>query len=127
MGTDIHLVIERKVKDKWIGIYASNAGYYANLRAEHRDYQFFGALANVRAVGPEPKGWPSDVSDLTHLIFSDVGKEGHSHSYYSAKEFCNIYNKIRKSEGGKKMSSYNILQIWPEDLKKYRVLFYFDN
>lgn len=109
MGADIHIYAERRLKD---GSWSYLRGYdahnrrtyddkpekqsYGNLlfsRARSRDYGFFADLAGVRGPGPAPKGLPDDVSPLVAEESELYGGDGHSHSWYSAKEFVPIFMK----------------------------------
>ena len=113
MGCDIHIIIEQKVKDKWVGTFATNkAKYNDSLLGYHRNYDFFNRLAGVRCYNGvklnQPKGIPNNISDLSKLVINEWEGDGHSHSYFSAREFCDLFNKEFK---GKARGSYDILGI----------------
>lgn len=134
MGCDIHIVIEKKVNDKWLGVYASDIiDIYPNEpKGNERWYLFFDKLAGVRQRGSIPqnttKGFPDDLSELGYYISQEM--DGHSPSYCSAKEFCDFYNASELElivDKPIKSSSVKILGLWESDLEDYRVVFYFDN
>ena len=132
MGCDIHYIIEKKVEDKWIGVFTT-AGLYWECHPEgkNRNYDFFGRLANVReydANHPDPKGIPDDISDLSRMCISEIGTDGHSHSYCTAGEFCDAFNKNKRKKGQR--PEHEILGIYIEEdvnINDLRVVFYFDN
>jgi hypothetical protein len=101
MGCDIHIVVEQRVGDKWVGLHAFP---YARTRKETpdslpwgsyvargRNYEMFGKLANVRGNdGIDPKGLPDDASDLTMLVLGDE-EDLHSHTWWSMKDAWPIF------------------------------------
>ena len=99
MGCDIHLILEKKVNDKWLGVWATDSlpnGW--SLPITHRNYEFFSNLANVRSEKPEsnrnrPKGLPSNISELAKISIANIGDDGHSHSYFTVDEFIEIFLK----------------------------------
>lgn len=98
MGCDIHIVVERKWKDRWIAVRTDQGfarGGYSDERTEWvypeiggRNYPFFARLAGVRGDGPEPLGIPSDASDHTLMAMDLWGSDAHSHSYLPLKDFA---------------------------------------
>lgn len=115
MGCDIHMMIERKVKNTKHGsvwatvntlnpIHADGLSHAKNLkddapyghyyRVEHRNYEFFADLACVRGEGEyQDRGLPDDVAPLTLEFSESWGYDGHSHSYLYADEFIPLYIK----------------------------------
>jgi hypothetical protein len=111
MGCDIHLVLERKHKDKWVGVYDygyrtlppgffekhySEEGKYIEGRwfsyaCKRRNYEAFAKMAGVRGEGPDPKGMPDDASDLSLMISDHWGIDGHSHSWLTLPEAVEIF------------------------------------
>lgn len=114
MGCDIHMVLERKFGDEWVGMHNYNAPDYKALHINNliddggeppkrawisykimqRDYQLFGELAGVRkasSLGNEPRGLPQDASQLTTVMADEWGMDGHSHSHLSLPEFIAAY------------------------------------
>ncbi|WP_454627697.1 hypothetical protein [Bradyrhizobium cenepequi] len=110
MGCDIHPVLEKKWthpktgETKWVGqhafpyvtikeVWKDGAVVATNVwhspRAQSRDYGLFAKLAGVRGDGPDPRGYPEDVSDLTLMELGAVGGNAdlHSHSWASAREW----------------------------------------
>ena len=95
MGTDIHMVTEKKVADGWLGVngfpnlfMTENSSTWP--RAVDRNYDLFAALASVRGEGMAPKGLPDDASVLTRLML-DAGSDDHSHSWLSVEEAVPIF------------------------------------
>lgn len=104
MGCDIHLVIETKIKNKWVGVWHSGGPWYPRFDTarkegpfetlKHRDYEFFGRIANVRGPGDlEPIGIPEDASDLSRAMLEEWAGDGHSESHMSLREF--ILHKLK--------------------------------
>ena len=113
MGCDIHMVLERKIKDEWVGVHnyhgfeavalrgvgnltkeKSSLQGWISFRITDRDYQLFGELAGVRTdgtLGNQPQGLPEDASQLTRVSADEWGMDGHSHSYLSLTEFVSAY------------------------------------
>lgn len=109
MGADIHIYAERKLKD---GTWAMCQSYSSIdsksfspkeagtkwFKIQDRDYSFFAALAGVRGSGPEPRGMPEDASPLVREECDDWSGDGHSHSWYSAREFVPIFMAHKMSD-----------------------------
>lgn len=112
MGCDIHMVLERKHGDEWIGMHNYNAPNPAALdtttfddnppsqyrwisyKIMGRDYRLFGELAGVRTTGTlgnEPRGIPQNASQLTNALVDEWDSDGHSHSHLSLTEFIAAY------------------------------------
>lgn len=96
MGTDIHVVVERRWRGKWIGVSTDRGipsggvdDYVTSIfpMIGRRNYAFFGRLAGVRCEGPDPNGLPHDVSDLALMIGADQDW-GHSHGWLPLKDFA---------------------------------------
>ena len=108
MGCDIHMVLEKKDKDRdrWVGIHnyphinihAYTGGIPDQImgkawpRILGRNYDLFAKLAGVRGDGPDPLGVPEDVSDLAAMEIAGWSGDGHSHSYLSLAEFTRRYS-----------------------------------
>lgn len=153
MGCDIHFVVEglRNADgvDKWVGEIGSSgisAWLPYKLRKEvpilnckDRNYYFFGLLAGVRAPGPEPLGAPPDISDMAFAEIDRWGRNGHSHSYCTLREFVTKYlasMDISKAAADKLEGKDPVLEFLqadtsfqydPDDIDLYRVVFWFDN
>jgi len=106
MGADIHLVLERKHKGRWIGLHAfdskifdatSVTGYHF-FHACERNYVRFAALAGVRSHGPAPKGYPADISDLAQMMIEQWDSDGHSHTWYYLDEAARIFKETERGE-----------------------------
>lgn len=102
MGCDIHLYCEQKYKDKWLSadFYCQNK-YSLDYKDEPsmsvvhlyngRNYTLFSILANVRnSDGNEyisqPRGLPLNISEKVKEEYSIWDLDGHSCSWYTAKE-----------------------------------------
>jgi hypothetical protein len=105
MGADIHIYAEYKAGDSPWTPHPSHVrdefGYIESIGGD-RNYGVFAALAGVRGYGPEPKGWPNDVSDIVLEAINRWKNDAHSRSYYSFKEF----RKIVKNQGYPSYSEY---------------------
>jgi hypothetical protein len=155
MGCDIHIVIEQKWRDRWVGVrtsqgfvtggYAGEENSWAYPALGGRNYAFFARLAGVRGDGPPPLGIPSDASDLTLMQVLDWGEDGHSHSYLPLKEFaarwCHGDPKFVAAMAAERLNgedrAYAVLlnrasiSVFDPhndlDIDDFRVVFWFDN
>lgn len=144
MGCDIHFVIEEYFLDRWVGVYATDTRLLRPKRPDersipvvclmnHRNYQFFAALAGVRGDGPDPNGLPNDASELTQILVSYWDGDGHSHGHCSLVEFTEKWERARfptnesaaKSLLGEHRRAEEIFE--QSNLENYRVCFWFDN
>lgn len=146
MGCDIHIVVERHVGDKWVGIDATN--YFAISRhskddprhafpvCRDRNYERFAKLAGVRGEGPAPLGLPDDISDLTRLEVDRWGVDGHSHSWLSLREAAQVWLETEWRAPGVPLDPKSYEAMYPEshyfncengDFADYRIVFWFDN
>lgn len=156
MGCDIHMVVERKWGEKWVGLHAApfmrtysreneTAPLTMNFHGwdiKNRNYEFFAKLAGVRGKGPEPRGVPDDASELTLMEVDYYGQDGHSHSWSMAQEFYDLFREsnewlvVNSLEGSVRVSIDDLLGVAYIDLEdeeeenavdNYRVVFWFDN
>lgn len=138
MGADIHFIVEQRIKsqrgkDRWIGV--TSSGYNSKTKGSSRFYEFFSALAGVRGPGPKPKGHPKNLSDLSKIVLKQWDGDSHSHTYYTAEDFCKLYlesvTKYWPEFVAKHpwLDSYNILGVYSDKppLSDYRVIIFFDN
>lgn len=156
MGCDIHMVVERKFGERWVGVHACPYGWaevmpptggfvsgrtYWPVRS--RNYDLFAALAGVRGDGPEPRGLPDDASDLTVMEAEGWGDDGHSHSWLPLSEALMLFIQHRQVgalEGGHPLDYFGVDVYTDEDnegdppdlnarptLAEYRLVFWFDN
>jgi hypothetical protein len=108
VGCDIHCILEQYDGKRWIGI---NRFEPIPLRAidmrgppldhhtnwlywniEQRNYHLFERLAGVRGdQGPEPRGIPINVSELTRMEIDHWGSDGHSHSWGLLSEIGGLF------------------------------------
>lgn len=145
MGTDIHMMIERKVGAKWVPYPWPNSIVYDD--ATERYYKLFGLLAGVRGYsfeGMEPRGMPEDFSAPTvrqvmppeHYTTSrekyldtpmtDGTLGDHSYSYLTVWEVLQLLAKHPDIGGG----FPDVVVPWLRTLgepDKVRVVFGFDS
>lgn len=137
MGCDIHYVVEKNVKGKWLGIFKDSP---QNGFAKERDYDFFAEIANVRGqstLNHYPKFLPTDIGELALYQILECGTDGHSHSHMSIKEFSEIALKVKNSRF---KTEYDIKYPWEllfgnpyflntddDKIEDYRIVFWFDN
>ena len=132
MGCDIHMVLEREIEGKWIGLHAypylspaalnirrdgyervedvKSMGWLAN----QRNYKLFGAIANVRMDSPfgyEPRGLPDDVSDLAYAASEEYGPDGHSHSWLLLPDFLKCYGWAKHGEASDEHTAASLAAI----------------
>lgn len=153
MGCDIHLVLERRHRDKWIAVdtftghhrarWALKKGEYnwSPPLASDRNYDRFAKLAGVRGDGPEPRGVPPDASETTQYMVERWGEDGHSHSWLPLAEAVKIWaeTEFGDSEPTDSMGKHNrqyptsyffgvdIPEGSGESIDDYRLVFWFDN
>jgi hypothetical protein len=95
MGCDIHAHLEILWQEDgqescWL--------YYTPLSI-NRDYRLFARMANVRNYRGEvtpiaaPRDLPTNISQMTRIRASLWGDDGHSHSWLSLEELCQIINE----------------------------------
>ena len=144
MGCDIHMVVELRVGSKWIGVNGmhhvtthkrreDDLGFAIPI-ASTRNYQRFARLAGVRGDGPEPKGLPEDISDLTRLEVEGWDGDGHSHSWLPLKEAARIWletdrydNEVDPESYEAKFPASHFFGVDDSRADDYRVVFWFDN
>ncbi len=119
MGCDIHVFTEAletiNGTAKWFNCDHWKLNKYFGAESEReydvvaitreRDYELFGALANVRngddnAFISEPKGMPEDASPQTVAAAEGWDGDGHSHSYCTLTElkaFQALSGKVKRS------------------------------
>ena len=118
MGCDIHLYCEKMVYSEKCGNFWWCCDYFTlnpfykcyenEIKYDHhsiwdeRSYDAFGILANVRNSGheivlDEPRGLPKDVSDFVKTEADSWMPDGHSHSWFTAKELFAYDRKYPKS------------------------------
>lgn len=155
MGCDIHMVVERKWGDKWVGLHAvpymktysrkdGRAPLESNFISwdiKSRNYDLFAKLAGVRGDGPQPKGIPTDASELALMEIDSWGCDGHSHSWCTAQEFFDLFQATNEwlvtaklVEGATPVTIDDLMGISYDEIygsgaadTMYRVVFWFDN
>lgn len=135
MGCDIHLVLEKKFREQWVGVPMERCPCT-------RNYKRFGLLAGVRDEGPDPRGIPEDASALARMEIEDWGVDGHSHSWCTLQEY--VQACLASEHDPEKMLDPNdervknpyyhyfglyVLKLdgYSEQIDDYRVVFWFDN
>lgn len=151
MGCDIHVVVEQRHEGKWIGVHdcppvrargSNKEMTYAWHEIGDRNYTRFGLLAGVRSDGPEPRGFPSDASDLASIRGRSWHGDGHSHSWTTAYELIPIMMETAGDKDRATLAAYlldsqraaaeYVMHRWlaidrsvdPEDV---RIVYWFDN
>ncbi len=155
MGCDIHMVLEKKVGEKWVGLHSFP---YATTRntgsgndkypittgsgwmARERDYDLFADLAGVRGdstTGNKPRGEPDDISDLGRLMIDRDGGDGHSHTHMLLTEAWplfvihklggSIFDTMRKELGMSMFGFEDFDTDETPDTDNYRLIIWFDN
>lgn len=155
MGCDIHIVIECKWGDRWVGLCTDQGYFTGSYKGEEcgysypavgsRDYPFFARLAGVRGDGPEPLGVPDDASDLTVMLVSGWEHDGHNFSHLPLKEFAKRWcaddkafasvTAAERLEGSDRAyarllnrASMGTFDLYDDmDVEDFRVVFWFDN
>lgn len=136
MGCDIHFHVEVKINGKW--------EHYSHPSIQ-RYYYLFAKLAGVRnseGIKPvvEPKGLPSDMSNLTKIDADYWGLDRHSSSWLNAKEIAKVESWWNDLDNGSIES-----EVWgylfgnpisgpeeggagyPREIEDVRIVFWFDN
>lgn len=155
MGCDIHIVLERKDKDRdcWVGarsykyfaktLLAENyEGHYAGFIIKQRNYAFFNDLCGVRGDGSKfgytPKGLPEDASSMTLFELGD-DTDLHSHSWVTMQELHPVMAKHFGAALVKRrltdQHAPDVLRTYVDDdigdahapLEDWRLVFAFDN
>lgn len=94
MGCDIHLHSEVKIKGKW--------RHHSTIEVR-RNYALFAKMADVRngfEILPisQPKGLPSDISEVTSVYRDKRGTDGHSDSFLTLEEIKDLCNYIDEQD-----------------------------
>lgn len=146
MGCDIHLVLEKRHGDKWVGVdtFTSFQRQYASGEpmdgfsmpiARSRNYERFAALAGVRGSGAEARGLPDDASDTTRLMSEEWGVDGHSHSWLPLTDAAKVWAATERYDVSDFAKTYPESHYFNVDCSEgsrndaadYRVVFWFDN
>ena len=136
MGCDIHTVIEKRVKGKWITVKLPHYRQPCNSRFYHR---FNLLCSGVRGDGSENPalGIPEDASETARYLIEEDGEDGHSHSYMDLEKAAQICLQSDKDFPGFKADSfaekYPVSHYFSVDNDvavrngEYRLVFWFDN
>lgn len=110
MGCDIHLFVEKKSSNGIWNFCCGERKWWTNQKPPmasgcyaERNYNLFGALANVRwATGEnkEPLGFPEDASSSVKLRYERWGCDAHSASYMSLVEAEPLFLKYYEEPYG---------------------------
>lgn len=134
MGCDIHMVLERKVNGKWLGLHDFPYGS-GRWRARDRNYERFNAIAGIRGDGPAtPKGLPVDTSDLGRYVVEGWDSDGHSHTWLTLREAVKIFLATQywppdaDEKHAREWPASYFFDIEDEgDVDEYRLIIFFDN
>lgn len=111
MGCDIHMYVERKIRNQWysadyfvpsVSYKPDQWGIVPKTKYQHvelyggRNYALFATLANVRNYGntayiSEPKGLPDDITDFVKEEWETWKFDGHSRSYLTLQELIDFH------------------------------------
>lgn len=142
MGCDIHLVVERKLDDRWVTVHTMSGHNRAprQLRngehgwstpvARSRNYRRFAALAGIRGDGPEPRGLPDDLSETGQYLVEFWGADGHSHSWLAVTDAAAVFLETEDEtldEWAIKNPTVYYFDVEPGDADDHRIVFWFDN
>lgn len=150
MGCDIHMVLEQKVGNHWIGQHKFRAirdkeRGWVGWRAIERRYPLFADLAGVRGEpedtrGMAARGMPLDASPLARQFAEKWGNDGHSHTWRTAEDFAYLHAKHTdeltkilaekvKGETRDPLFDYAYELLGLDDLpsEDYRLVIFFDN
>lgn len=154
MGCDIHMVLEQRHNNRWVGIrdydglyttamrispknYGDNApeiDNYMGWVVRNRNYELFSKLASVRGHGPPPRGLPKDISDLARIHTDDWGGDGHSHSWGLLSEIGGLFVAHYTPQKALTEDRYKaVLELFgvpfmsPDNLDQLRLVYWFDN
>lgn len=136
MGCDIHLVLERKVDDRWIAVdtfkgHESALGRgYQWPAATARNYGRFAKLANVRGDGPAPRGLPEQLSETAAFLVKKWGEDGHSHSWLPLKDAAAAFLETDRHDPDGFREKYPhsyYFGVDCDEVDQHRLVFWFDN
>ena len=126
MGCDIHMIVEKRTDNGWFGIFTPT---WKAGKACERSYVAFARLAGVRGAGPEPRGIPEDVSQLSQFWIDDWDTDGHHHSWIALDEAVALFKEIKTDE--KFLDDYSLFGVETETLgghpSDYRLIYWIDN
>jgi hypothetical protein len=144
MGCDIHGVVERRVRGKWVAVrvlqglhgtrWASSPYGYVSDAARSRNYERFAALAGVRGAGPAPRGVPEDASETTAFLVEDYGADGHSHSWLPLAEAAEVFARteywpddLAEDAWPRRYPASLFFDVDEDSAAEHRLIFWFDN
>ena len=126
MGCDIHGYVEELVNDEWKPILP--------LYDDTRNYKRFSVLADVRSFydeeGLSPKGIPEDISAKVEQEIDNWSNDAHSYSYLPLNLACHIFMSTEWNIDHLPDDPYNYyfsIDRKDIDIKKSRLVFWFDN
>lgn len=96
MGTDVHIIVERKTENGWLGLHACQTSKNANgdyqwWLVENRNYDLFAEIAPIRGGTVEARGIPDDASELTRYLWEMDGD--HTPSWLTMTEANEVFGK----------------------------------
>ena len=146
MVCDIHLVLEKRVKEGgWVAV-DTFRGHHVSQRtqsdfmgwknpvATERNYERFAKLAGVRGPGPGAIGLPTDISQTARVLSDDYGEDGHSHSWLPLSDAVPIFDETEcwrdfetPDNFCRKYPASFFFGVESANIDVYRIVFWFDN
>jgi|APAga8741244001_1050109.scaffolds.fasta_scaffold26540_2 hypothetical protein len=144
MGCDIHMYVEKKVKNEWKVVKGPNS-YYGKYEWEKdkmrfdwiyngRNYDLFAFLADVRNYKGKikplalPKELPEDKSEFVAQIAEGWQWDGHSYSHFTLKELKESKPKDDEVREVITVITKLLQDVQEEDSEEdIRIVFWFDN
>ena len=144
MGCDIHMYVEKKVRDEWKVVKGPNI-YYGEFDWEKdkmrfdwiyngRNYDFFAFLADVRNYRGKikplalPKELPEDRSEFIAQMAEGWQWNGHSFSYFTLKELKENESKDKEVKEVINVIARLLQDVQEKDREEdIRIVFWFDN
>jgi len=131
MGCDIHMFLEKKLRDSdpWVadeghGLHSGNREYVREISPVNRDYELFGLIAGVRSFKKSiysVKGVPKDCDPRLMAHIAYYGNDYHSATFLSLDQFSKVLKKagyIKKPEDVSTQVFYEYAQLditkWPK-------------
>ena len=146
MGCDIHVVLERKIEDKWQGVFVyrvTDANAIQKVEPyDGRNYELFSILAGVRGSHEpliDPRGLPNDMSGATLEIIDWWEGDYHTPTWYDMFELNTFADRYKDNEEYARFIDfvkylniyfeYALLWYWSDVIKpnQYRAIIFFDN
>jgi hypothetical protein len=127
MGTDIHAYLEVQIDGRWV--------CHSQPRIK-RNYELFGRIAGIGGAAPiiEPRGLPSDISEITRIEYEHDGADAHTPGWLSRSEMEQIADLAPDLSGLGLFGYVTGNPPWgipgdghPAQYQDARLIFWFDN